>query len=224
MQEWTELLGVLVWPVVVVVGVVLFRAVIRDLLTRDEVSIDTPVGLTISAKRAAGALVNASNKSGADMSESAATERVQAIAEFVERLGREPRVLWVDDHPSNNRYETAAFEGMGLVVELCTTTRVAMERLRRRGLFDVVISDMKREEGVQAGYDLLRRMRRRHDWTPFVIYASSDDRKDFDEAIERGATGSTNHPAELVDMVLRALRAGPPRPRWWSPRRLFGGR
>jgi CheY-like chemotaxis protein len=221
MEQWTALLGVVAWPLVVAFVLVLFRRAIRDLLSRDDLSISGPGGIAFSARRAVGALVDAdeakSRASSAARPYSAADaeEQVQEVAGFVRRLGRSPRLLWVDDMPSNNRLEQSAVENMGMLVELSTSTEDAQRMLRRRGAYDVVISDMGRPEGPRAGYDLLEWMRKRGDHTPFVIYSSSNSPEHFDEAVSRGAVGSTARPSELIDMILRSLRDARPRSGWW---------
>jgi DNA-binding NtrC family response regulator len=133
----------------------------------------------------------------------------------VRRLGRSPRLLWVDDRPSNNRYERSALENMGMIVDLSTSTEDAQGKLQRRDTYDLVISDMARPEDPRAGYVLLGWMRKRGDETPFVIYSSSNKAAHYDEAVRNGAVGSTGEPTELIDMVLRSLRDVRPRSRWW---------
>lgn len=218
MQQLTELLAVLAWPIVVVIGLVMFRRPLGDLLSRDDVSVTGPAGIAISARRAASALVEASAVKGGAVSAPQAEDQAREVSAFVRRLRRDPRVLWVDDQPSNNRYERRALESMGMVVDLSTSTDDALRTLRRGG-YDVVISDMGRPEDPRAGYLLLRAMRDRGDRTPFVVYSSSDAPGHYDEAISEGAVGSTARPEELIDMVLLAIRDTRPRARrWWTGR------
>jgi len=42
------------------------------------------------------------------------------------RSGRLSRVLWVDDHPDNNVYETLALEHLGFVITKATSTEAAL--------------------------------------------------------------------------------------------------
>lgn len=127
-------------------------------------------------------------------------------------------MLWVDDQPSNNRYETSAIEGVGLLVDLSTSTDDARRRLGQRGRYDVVLSDMSLADDPRAGYTLLDWLRVRNDDTPFIIYSSSDSADHFDEAVAHGAVGSTAVPHDLIDMILRSLKGTHPR-MWWSRRR-----
>jgi DNA-binding NtrC family response regulator len=73
---------------------------------------------------------------------------------------------------------------------------------RESNKFDVIISDMGRQEGPREGYVLLEKLRRSGIETPFVIYAGSGSARHEKEAIRRGAQGSTNSPVKLRDIVL----------------------
>ncbi len=65
---------------------------------------------------------------------------------------------------------------------------------------------MGRPEGPDAGYVLLEAVRAHDGRTPFFIYTGSDSPEHRREAARRGAQGFTSRPAELVDMVVGALR------------------
>ncbi len=216
MQEWTALAGVVAWPAVVLIGVFVFRKVLRDVLSRDDLSFSGPGGISFSARRAAGALVEAtqSKPAAGQLSDVDAQDQVQEVAAFIRRLRRSPRLLWVDDQPSNNRYETSAIESMGMMVELSTSTEDAQRRLGGRSHYDVVISDMGRPGDPRADYTLLDWLRKHNDDTPFIIYSSSNSADHFNEAVAHGAVGSTARPQDLIDMILRSLKDAHPRSRW----------
>ncbi len=141
------------------------------------------------------------------MAPALAEREVRVASEDLGALQRTPRLLWVDDHPSNNRYEATALEGVGFAIELVTSTADALARLATSGLFDVLISDMDRPADEFAGYTLLDALRRSGNTTPVVFYTSSRAPEHVDEAVRRGAVGCTNDPTELVQLVLRGLRA-----------------
>ena len=130
----------------------------------------------------------------------AAVSRVSAVVEK-----RPPQILWVDDNPRNNVRERNAMTTLGMHVVISLSTDEALELLSRTR-FDVVISDMGRQDDKTAGYTLLDAMRSRGDPTPFVIYAGSDAAEHREEARKRGALGSTNRPSELLDLVLQATQ------------------
>lgn len=114
-------------------------------------------------------------------------------------------VLWVDDNPDNNRFEREAFQALGVRFELSTSTDDALQQLNRRQ-FEAVISDMGRGQDRDAGYLLLEQLRLTDPSTPFFIYAGSSAVRHRQEALARGAQGSTNSPKELMAMVLQAIR------------------
>lgn len=84
-----------------------------------------------------------------------ADTEIEVAASGMERLPRVPRVLWVDNLPSNNRYERTMLHALGMFVDLSTSTEDALAKVAARGGYDVIISDMGRPHDAQAGYTLL---------------------------------------------------------------------
>lgn len=129
------------------------------------------------------------------------------------------RVLWVDDQPSNNRFETAALARLQIEVVQDTGTESALARLReaRDGApedrFDLVISDWTRLPAASPdepeGLRLLRRMREEGFATPVVYYhgefAADRRRRRAERARRAGALGEAVRPDELMALTLRAL-------------------
>lgn len=117
-------------------------------------------------------------------------------------------ILWVDDRPENNNFVVDAFRELGIAVTLVLSTRQAMELLQTNS-FDVIVSDMGRHESGayqdRAGYELLSELRHAGVDSPFFIYAGSNLPEHRKEALQRGAQGSTNRPAELITLVTSAL-------------------
>ncbi|HSB58422.1 MAG TPA: response regulator, partial [Methyloceanibacter sp.] len=111
---------------------------------------------------------------------------------------RESTVLWADDNPDNNTYERRALQALGIRIDLATDTQDALRKLDRKE-YDLVISDMGRPSGEQAGYELLKAVRDAGNGVPFVIYAGSNLPQHRLEAANRGAQGSTNDPQELFE-------------------------
>jgi CheY-like chemotaxis protein len=206
----SEFLSAVAWPIVTIVIVLVLLKPVKELLQRPDVNLTTPGGFSITAKSqqvAAGALVNASASRNQSTDADAVQSKVEVASETVSTLPARPRALWVDDRPSNNRYEKAALEALEISVDLSTSTDDALDRLEKDGPYDVIISDMGRPPDDRAGYTLLNALRAKGDRTPFIIYASSRDPEHFDEAVRQGALGTTNMPTELLDMVVQALRA-----------------
>jgi CheY-like chemotaxis protein len=206
-----QLLGVLVWPAVVLFFIVWFRRGLADFLSNlGEFSFKAP-GVEATAKRqeaavALGAAV-AVRAPGDGTRGPVADPR--EIAEALpsprdQRRLQGSRVLWVDDRPGNNVFERQALEALGIQIDLSASTKDALEKIRRRS-YDLIISDMGRPPDERAGYTLLDKLREAGNKTPFVIYASSRAPEHVREAREHGAIGCTNLPQELVEMVTTAL-------------------
>ena len=213
------LVSAVAWPLVV--GVLLLRfgprlghffaAVTGPFFSRlDKLSLEA-AGVRVSAEAATVELTNAAVEAAA---RGAADDEPVDVKKIVAAVGRaaeltakhRPEILWVDDRPENNVRERSAMASLGMHVTLALSTDDALENLRSRH-FDVVISDMGRPPDLEAGYTLLDTMRAAGDMTPFVIYAGSNAPEHAERARKHGALGSTNHPTELIDLVVRALEA-----------------
>jgi CheY-like chemotaxis protein len=212
----TKLLGVLLWPAVVLFVLIRFGAALRDFIaSMGEFSLKG-VGFEATAKRkaeaaaalAAAAASHAEPGAAPDARARDARAAADVVSEIVtprmiRRAGRST-VLWVDDRPNNNVHERQALEALGVSFVLATSTEEATEKLNL-GSFDAIISDMSRPPDPRAGYTLLDKLRAAGNQTPFIIYAGSRDPEHRADAIRHGAVGCTNRPDELFEMVLRAL-------------------
>jgi CheY-like chemotaxis protein len=218
LEAIASVLQALCWPVLVLVIIVYFATPLRKFIENiGEFSFKAgPTGLEASAKREqfeAAALLGAAsaNKVGEQSPENA-EESAREIADVVgqavdprraRRLDR-ARVLWVDDKPSNNVYERRSMEAMGIRFDISTSTEEALDKLET-AKYDVIISDMGRPPDNRAGYTLLDKMQQLGIDVPFIIYAGSNRPEHKAEARARGATGSTNRPQELFQLVVTSI-------------------
>jgi CheY-like chemotaxis protein len=215
----TELLGVVLWPVVLLYLLHPFRAPLSDFFSSlGEFTLKVP-GVEATAKRrqvveAAAAIGAAVASKPADAAQpeavleeakAAAGAVAEAITPRALRRLEGATVLWVDDRPDNNRYERQALEALGVRFVLSTSSEDALAKTQHR-TFDAIISDMGRPPDSRAGYTLLDALRKRGDQTPFIIYAGSRSPEHVAEARRHGAVGCTNRPQELIEMVLEVLR------------------
>lgn len=208
-----QLVGVLIWPAVLVFFLIRFRHSLADFLGNlGEFSFKAP-GLEASAKRQQ---VEAAAALGAAIATRAPAEGAPATTtdprDVVEALPtprsqrrlQGKRILWVDDRPENNHFERQTLEALGVRIDLSTSTEEALQKTRQRS-YDLIISDMGRPPDARAGYTLLDELRRTGDKTPFIIYAGSRAPELVEEARRHGAIGSTNMPQELIAMATKAL-------------------
>ena len=219
MEAVTKLLGVVVWPGIVLVGVLVFRRSLTKFLDNlGELSFKG-AGLDVTAKRreeAAFYLGAAEGSKSAPAGGDAAGVAAPASAPQVLSAkatrsvllrAEETEVLWVDDNPKNNVNERRALESLGMEVTLALSTEEGMERLRGRP-YDLVISDMKREGDDTAGYTLLRAMGTAGIKVPVILYSGYQTDKVKEQARQLGAVGCANRADELLELVLGVVKRG----------------
>lgn len=78
-------------------------------------------------------------------------------------------ILWVDDHPENNRLKAARLADEGAKLTLATSTEEALGLVNHEK-FDAIISDLQRGEDEYAGLALLTQLRAAGHSIPFVMY------------------------------------------------------
>lgn len=116
------------------------------------------------------------------------------------------RILWVDDKPSNNAYQAAQFEALGVkVVQVGSTSEGIQAMDRAQPPFDAVLSDMGRTEPLRynpdAGLDLIHAIRGMGDTTPIFVCSTRKTVARKDEILAAGANGVTRSRAELFAML-----------------------
>lgn len=120
-------------------------------------------------------------------------------------------LLWVDDHPENNRNEKHILEGtMNVNVEICLSTNEALDKFEKTR-YDLIISDMGRGIDRQAGLDLLTKLRiseeeKSQGYTPFIIYSSRPASAEVESKIGRLGAITTNSPLVLIDKATAILK------------------
>jgi CheY-like chemotaxis protein len=215
-----QVLGILAWPVVLLLLAVGFHGPIGKLLegiaqfSQFKVkAVGIEASITRQQVEVVAALGAATVKQGGDAAGFKAIADALPAPAAQQRM-QHSRVLWVDDNPGNNRFERQALEVLGVRVDISTSTAEALARTLTMS-YDAIISDMGRDSGLtgehdpRAGYTLLGRLRERRDWTPFVIYASRSSPELTAEAQAHGAVDSLNQPAALIGLVTRLLQARP---------------
>lgn len=114
-------------------------------------------------------------------------------------------VLWVDDYPENNALIVEQLLRNGTRVDLARSTREGLALLGQRR-YGAIVSDMGRFEDGQevsdAGMRLLRTVRETDRSTPFILYCGHRSSVAYrEQALEAGATGITASPAVLTELL-----------------------
>ncbi|MCI0515817.1 response regulator [candidate division KSB1 bacterium] len=111
------------------------------------------------------------------------------------------QMLWVDDHPENNLNERRMFKQLKVDIDTAKSTTEALEMLKFAH-YQIILSDMLRDQEKTAGLEFLKRLREIDLQTPVIFYIGVIDP-------ERGTPaqsfGLTNRPDELLHLVIDAV-------------------
>lgn len=114
---------------------------------------------------------------------------------------RPPRLLWVDDAPRNNESLVESFEAVGMRIDKALDTAQGLAMLDRLS-YDLIVEDMGRPSGNEAGYEFLQACKEKGIVTPVIIFAARMGSPDLrNDAIGRGAIAATNRPSEVFRLV-----------------------
>ena len=113
------------------------------------------------------------------------------------------RILWIDDVPKNNVFETIALQRLGLPITVATDGDVALEYLRHDP-YELVITDLTRPHDAISVKDTIEGIRRTQPHVPIVAYTSATSATK-PETKELGLTAVATTPFTLLDAVVSAL-------------------
>lgn len=209
-MEWIALiealasvLGATAWPIVAIVFLLAFRKPLVKTISRLSSATIKAGDIEANLKYALelGAALGEKNLPYDPDSTAKALE--ENLENSINLLGK--LILWVDDRPENNKRERQALETKGIRFIQVKSTEDALKVLETSS-FDLIISDMGRPGDNQAGYTLLSELRKSYPSLPYIIYAGEKKPEQVEEAKRRTASGTTNRPDELIQMVESELK------------------
>jgi len=115
------------------------------------------------------------------------------------------RILWVDDHPSNNQVERRFLRRAGATVINALSTREALGELLRDDV-DVIVTDFERVGDRLAGIDFAMSAREAGCRQPILAYIGNADPS---RPAPPHISLVTDHPDELLSRVLDIARDRP---------------
>lgn len=116
--------------------------------------------------------------------------------DFVSRVAKDRRILWVDDLPTNNDSERLFLQALGVKVYFASSNAAALNLLAAND-YDVIISDISRPAGEPNGMEILDELEKRRIETPIIYYITDYRPQPKDHRI----FGLTNRPDELMHLV-----------------------
>lgn len=214
------------WPVILFLGIIVFRREIRSFLpeigkriTKAEIG-GSKFEFSEIQKAAVSALPEVIEQGAAEYKDKPEQlagfirEQVKKLPEFQEAtptgiqsnlVGRS--ILWVDDNPMNNVYESSVLKRLGASIMFARSTDEALAFLSR-DKFDLIISDVHRDENgrsdANAGYELLEKIERSNRKLPFIFYTGNVTYLNKDRA--RLAYGAADTASNVVNLVISALQ------------------
>jgi CheY-like chemotaxis protein len=215
-EALSKLGSALAWPLVALTILWWFRTSLREFIANISEGSVKLFGLEAFAKRKAIEAVATAEVAKIEASDGTAPTlwlqsvgKSRRLADWLAHIslndlaGR--KVLWVDDNPDNNVFETEALQALGIEVDFEISTSEALRKLQKND-YDVVISDMARFEDEKAGYSLLVRLQDIRPGMPFILYSSTNTPDQERAIVSQGAYGSTSRASELVELVVSAIR------------------
>ena len=143
-------------------------------------------------------------------------EQVQKAIEFQEpqtpqtEIPRSHSILWVDDNPMNNVYESKVLKRLGANRVTARSTKEALAFINSHD-YDLIISDVHRiEDGKgnsNAGYELLDKISEIQHKCPVIFYTGSVSR--LNKKRSARAFGAADIPNKLVNLVIATLENSP---------------
>ncbi len=202
----------LVWPALACYVVFLLRDHIKESVAR--LSNVEAFGLKVTMTNAQSAMIAAVDLAKKNPNwpvEVPETDGRRAIERAQKERGQlfGTEILWVDDHPRNNRNEARMFQTLGAFVTFATSAEEALCALREAATqmrpFQLVLSDMSRggpTPDAAAGLKMLTCLRTKHVALPVIFYVGQLDQE---KGVPPGAFGITNRPDQLLHLVLDAM-------------------
>lgn len=210
-----ELIKILIWPVLFIVILLLFRKPISTFIEnwkKAEFKVDKS-GITVVAE-AVRNITEASIERAVGVEENekdryieegfkGVSDTITKIQNYFDKI-RNRKILWVDDHPEWNINEKSAFETMGIKITWCLTNEESLNKLKNEN-FDVIISDLFSDEGYPKGFDLLEELKIKKIEIPLIFYTGRVTQNLKEKAEDKGAYGIVDSPASLTSKVLSAI-------------------
>ena len=201
--DLVKIIPSILWFLLVLIIIWKFYRPIRDELLPNLIGFKA-MGVELSfIKEFIDAAIELAEKSPQWKVEISTTDKERALNRAQRHLNifRGTQILWVDDHPENNFNEIRMFRRLKVHIDIANCTEDAFEKLKNVH-YDLVLSDIARDEESTAGLDFLKHFREIDKATPVIFYIGVTDPT---KGTPVAAFGITNRPDELLHLTLDAL-------------------
>jgi len=201
--QLVKILPSILWLLLIVAILVLFYRPICDELLPNLANLKA-MGVELSFVRdSMNAAIELAEKSPQWKVEVSSRDKELALSRARQhvKVFRNARILWVDDHPENNRNELRMFRQLQADIDIATSTEKALDMLRNDD-YDLILSDMARDDKAMAGLEFLEQCRKESKSIPVIFYIGVLDPT---KGVPPQAFGITNRPDELLHLTLDVL-------------------
>ena len=120
---------------------------------------------------------------------------------YVKEKGLHVPVLWIDDAPANNGYESKILGYLGLTIDFASSSQMADQFLSQH-TYELILSDINREESEGEGFRYHRELLMKGIDIPIIFYTGGVDRS---KGVPPFAFGIADLPNALFHLVLDVL-------------------
>lgn len=194
---WIEFIKVIPSILISLIGVIIFFTLKSTIVEKLLPSISEIKGLGIEIKLVKEKIENTVKSKAAERD----LDYDLGVIKRAERnlkVANGKSVLWVDDKISSIKDEVDIYRSLKMNIDISTTTEDALEKLRNFN-YDLVISDMVRDDKTSAGIAFLEEKKKMKNTTSLIFYIGA---LDLDRGIPTGAFGITNRLDELLHLTL----------------------
>lgn len=132
------------------------------------------------------------------------SDRTENIFERKEIIKRN-KILWVDDYPSNNSAIMSLFEEKKVYFDIALTTEHGI-RLFNNQSYDIIITDIGRQNEHDAGIKFIDELKKLQCETPILVYSSYNNIKKYEKkALEYGASKVSCNPYDIIVTISNIL-------------------
>jgi hypothetical protein len=198
------LLPQLIWSVVVLILVLVFRDAIRQRLGRVRTLSFLGFSVELEPEQVKAAVKARAKLAGTALQglDSVASSLVSR-AERLQPVLRGAVAVWLDEDPLRNRTERRLLREMGVFTQVIRELDEAGRFVESEGDdVDLVISENLTQDGRKVGQILIGRLG--HARPPVILYVTN-----LKPGLPEGAFGITNRPDELLHLVMDALERSP---------------
>lgn len=116
------------------------------------------------------------------------------------------KILWVDDYPINNEAVMSFFMSNNVQFDIAISTEQGLKFFQNNS-YDIIITDMGRDDESDAGISFLTKLKALHCSTPIIVYTSYNAIEKYgNKALKLGAYTVTSGVKNIISLISEILQ------------------